>query len=94
MKVKVWGGLVMGPHSLGLSGTQVRVIVRAKSQRAACDAVSSTAFGTLTIGCLRDYWSETGNARELEVATEDGVWYSPERNSGCGEFKRAPTVRP
>lgn len=62
MKPKVWGGT-----QLGVCG-QERVIVCASSKREAAKMVGCSLYE------FNGYWAETGNAVELSVATERGVW--------------------
>lgn len=64
MRLKVFGGLC----SRG-SVPQVRTIVAATSQRAACAALKAAGHH-VTLHEFRGYWCETGNAVEIEVATK------------------------
>lgn len=56
MKLKVFGGLMI------INGKQVRIIVAATSQKKAAELTG------VSLAHLRDYWSVTGNAVELDVA--------------------------
>ena len=61
--LKVWAGM-----SINANGKQVRVIVAAFTKKQAIE-VSGEASSR-----FNGYWCETGNARELAVATEVGKW--------------------
>ena len=61
--LKVWGGM-----SINANGKQVRAIVAAFTKKQAIE-VSGEASSR-----FNGYWCETGNVRELAVATEVGKW--------------------
>jgi hypothetical protein len=61
-KLKVWGGRFF------IGGDQGRRIVAAYTKKQA------TELAGISYRELTEYWSETGNATELSVATEPGVW--------------------
>jgi hypothetical protein len=67
--VKVYGWIAMARPDMELARAhhrQVRCIVRAKSFAAASRAAEAVGLGRIH----RDYYSTTGNPRELEVADE------------------------
>lgn len=76
-KLRVWGGnAILGDdvERLGLPPSphrQYRCLVAAatKKQARALAGVSAYQFD--------GWWTETGNAVELSVAVEEGVWYAP-----------------
>jgi hypothetical protein len=89
---KVWGVVITPNPDWGATTRQVRVIVAARSQKAAVEALQE-AGARVTVGFLRTYGAVTGNATEVAVATaspgqvffaEDrfGSDYLPARNEG------------
>lgn len=90
MRLKVWGGMtILSTEDIRRSGVaapagrQVRCLVAATSKHRAAEMVGESlyAFGL--------YWCETGNAVELSVATEEGVWFGPDRHAPAArDFKR------
>lgn len=73
---KVWGGLPSYSRSViynGKTHNQVRTIVRARNK-----AEAMRFLGAAGVDCsptnFNNYWSVTGNRRELSLVTERGVW--------------------
>ncbi len=62
-KLKVYGGLTFR-YIEGKRSPQVRTIVGAYSQKQAVEILKLTLYE------LRDYWGETGNRFELQLANE------------------------
>lgn len=56
-KLKVYGGLTF------MNGEQYRTIVATTSKKKACEIVGGSLYH------FNNYWSETGNKLEIEVAT-------------------------
>lgn len=77
MALKVFGGLTF------VGGKQVRTIVAAKSQKAAAEAVG------ISLGEFRNYWAETGNDQELEIALPQPGIVFIEAVPRSGEFQPA-----
>ena len=63
-----WGTTVMPPSEWGAESRQVRVIVNAKTQKAAVEALNATGIGNMTAHHLRTYGAPTGNPIEVAVA--------------------------
>ena len=61
-KLKVFGGLVMMPQR-----GQLRTIVATTSRAKAVAALAKVGIHT-NVGTIAAYWSETGNAHELNIA--------------------------
>lgn len=89
-RFKVWSHTttitrrVPGHHNLAM------VLVKAISQKRAVEILNASGLvaGYETIGGFRGYWTETSNARSLEVAAAvdgEGLWYVPDET-------RMPTV--
>lgn len=74
----VWGGVAFLPFE-----GQKRFIVAAATKKRAVEMVDEVSRGKFSIGQLNKYWSKTGNAVELAVATEEGVWC-------CDDGRRTP----
>jgi hypothetical protein len=64
-KLKVFGGRYSGKES---NYKQRRMIVAAYTQKQVVE------LSGLSITEIRNYWGETGNKYELEIANEVGVW--------------------
>ena len=83
MKLKVWSHTttimrkVPGHHNLAM------VLVKTSSQKRAVEILNASKLiaGYETLGGFRNYWTETGNTRSLEVAATidgEGLWYVPD----------------
>lgn len=53
---------------------QVRAIVRTSSRKKVGELCQKAGIGTISEGYLASYGAVTGNAVELAVANEPGVW--------------------
>lgn len=82
-RLKVYGG------NFHLRGKQVRGII-AGTQKQAAESTGGS------VNHIREYWSETGNARELEIAlAEPGVlFWCPTSHKGTDEYKRVEPEKP
>jgi len=79
MKLKLWGSYTLVTPAARLDGrAEARVIVRAASQRRAVEMLNESKLigGNITLGGFRDYWSKTGNAKELATGDKEGIWYA------------------
>jgi hypothetical protein len=61
--LKIWGGATTNKQ-----GKQVRAIVAAYTTKQGAE-ISGDSYNRFT-----HYWCETGNAQELSIATEVGMW--------------------
>lgn len=75
---KVWGGTSYGKG---------RMIVRAATRKAAILLLAAARY-PMSLYYFSVYWGETGNKRELEVAFEDGVWFTTESLRDDAEWTR------
>jgi len=71
-RLKVWGGT--GFHK----GRQARFVIAARTKRRVVELADGHTPGRFTAHTLNTYWSETGNAAELELVRAgggtEGVW--------------------
>jgi len=67
-KLRVWGGMDFYENS------QRRYIVAATTKKRAIELMAPLARGVLSRNHFDGWWGETGNAIELAVAREEGVW--------------------
>jgi hypothetical protein len=69
-KLKVFGGIDF------YEAKQERMICAAYTKKQAVELLNS-ATGLTTMGYFNSFWCETGNEKELSIATEIGVWIVP-----------------
>lgn len=75
--MKVWGGLLTNWARCRERTGQVRTIVAASSQKEAAKLVGLSLYE------FRNYWSETGNAFETEVAkSRPGILFHASTSMG------------
>lgn len=93
----IWGHIEVArvPGIGGGHHNEARVIVKASTIKRARELLGqSFVCAEPTPRRFRDYWSETGNVVEHEVAVNDaeGVWYAPSRSGVhlAGDYKRDP----
>jgi len=83
-KLKVWGGTAF--HG----GRQARFVAAAGTKKRVVELVDARTPGRFTMGTLNTYWSETGNAAELELVRAhggEGVWVRGLDDPG-GDYER------
>jgi hypothetical protein len=81
-KTKLWGGLVLCHSNSKLFGhdceiRQHRCLVKATSQKRACELIEEHFPCRMNVNALRNYWGLTGNSTELavaETAEVEGLW--------------------
>jgi hypothetical protein len=99
LRLKVWGGTCQVTVKMPGHHNTARVIVSASSQKRAVALLNEARLtaGYCTLGSFRDYWSETGNALELSIASgREGIWYAPDTGprdarDSYTEFRFSPT---
>ena len=77
--LKVWGGLTYTAKKASPNGSrEARTIVCAPSQRKAVELLGAVPGNRCYVSLyyFREYWAETGNQKELEIACKPGVWTS------------------
>ena len=96
-KVKLWSGLVLCfPKVFGedCKIRQHRTIVKASSQKRACELLNEHTHNGHNPSNFRDFWSLTGNPTSLKViegVEGEGVWVVPgKQHNICTveEFRR------
>lgn len=87
-KLKVWGGLTHSADEPSANkGMQARTIVAAYSQKHAVEVIREACGCRMSLHEFSQYWSETGNATELGIATHVGVWTSGVNMVGKSDAK-------
>lgn len=71
-KLKVFGGTIF----YGTPRKQIRVIVATYTKKQAVELLNTVT--NISYTHFNDYFSKTGNVVELSVATEVGVWVTPD----------------
>jgi len=71
--LKVFGGSIF----YGSPRKQVRVIVASYTKKQAVELLNTVNFSNMTYPDFNNYFIETGNSTELSVATEVGIWITP-----------------
>lgn len=78
MSVKVWGTTTTPSSSWGATGRSVRIIVCARSQAKAVEALRAAGIHNVSLHEFRNYWQQTFNPVEHVVAVEGAVHWSEE----------------